>query len=280
MQLKRLAALKGSFYPDNCNKLKIYFQKFTDAIGSEFFSKPISKIVPRAILSPHAGYIYSGFTANVAYKVLSNSKAKRVVVIGPSHHHYFKGISGSYYESYETPCTDLEIDTAFLIELAKKHPIGFEPKAHLKEHSTEVQMPFISHYLPNTKVVELIYGDIDPKIVSNIITTILEDRDNVVVISSDLSHFHTQQKAKELDKKCLQAISLLKIYELNNGCEACGMIGIKAILLTANELKLNSKLLDYRTSMEYSGDDSSVVGYASAVFYWILLNLLFIKLSI
>ena len=266
MQHRREAAVKGSFYPESCRKVEIYFRKFSDMLTARTKADPIFKTKARAIIVPHAGYVYSGFTANMAYRVLSRSGAKRVIVIGPSHHHYFKGISGSYFESYETPCGDITIDTDYLIDLAKKFKIGFEEKAHAKEHSTEVQMPFIQHYLPQAKVIELIYGDISPHRIAEIISYLLQDPRNAVVISSDLSHFYTQEEAKRLDAHCLRAISQLNTAELK-GCEACGITGIQGVIEAAKKSGLKSKLIDYRTSADYSGDNSRVVGYVSAVFY-------------
>ncbi|MEA1954204.1 MAG: AmmeMemoRadiSam system protein B [Campylobacterota bacterium] len=266
MASKRLASVRGSFYPDKCNKLKIYFQKFTENLGTTLQDNHLYQNIPQAIIVPHAGYVYSGFTANIAYNILSHSNAKRIIVIGPSHHHYFKGISGSYYEEFETPCGDIVIDTDYLITLAKKHPISFEPKAHQQEHSTEVQMPFIQHYLPQAKVIELIYGDTSPLLLEKILLTLLSNKDNAIIISTDLSHFHTQHKAKQLDKYCLDAIKRVDIDQLKE-CEACGLLGVKTILNTAKQLGLRSKLLDYRTSADYSGDETQVVGYMSALFY-------------
>jgi AmmeMemoRadiSam system protein B len=259
----RIASVKGLFYPDNCTKLSIYFQKFTEAIVED---NRLAGIKPKAIIAPHAGYIYSGFTANLAYRYLSKSSAKRIVVIGPSHHHYFKGVSGSYYEEYETPCGNLAIDTDYLIKLSKLHPIGFEPKAHQKEHSTEVQMPFIKYYFRDLEVIEVVYGDVSTDTISSIIDTLLSDSDNLIVISSDLSHFYTKTKAKELDTNCLKAIASLDTRLLKE-CEACGLLGIKAIIKSAHKANLKSYLLDYRTSADYSHDESRVVGYGSAIFY-------------
>ncbi|MEA3492082.1 MAG: AmmeMemoRadiSam system protein B [Campylobacterota bacterium] len=267
MQPTRAAAVSGTFYPDKCKKLEIYFQKFTDLIDKETKEKPIFKVTPRAIIAPHAGYIYSGFTANIAYTILSNNPVKRVIVIGPSHHHYFEGVSGSYFESYETPCGDIDIDTTYLIDLAKRFKIGFEPEAHRREHSTEVQMPLIRHYLPKAEVIELIYGQTSPDKIAKIITYLLKDRENAIVISTDLSHFHSQEKARTLDMICLDAISSLDSKKLDQGCEACGMIGVNAMIEAATAAGLKSQLIDYRTSADYSGDSSSVVGYTSAVFY-------------
>jgi len=267
MQHERKAAVRGVFYPKDCSKIKTYFQKFRDFMDRKKQNISLSKVAPRAIIVPHAGYVYSGFTANIAYTMLANSGAKRVVVIGPSHHYYFEGISGSYFEEYETPCGNIEIDSDYLITLAKNFKIGFEPKAHMKEHSTEVQMPFIKEYLPNAKVVALVYGKISSSKLSEIITYILEDANNAVVISSDLSHFYTQEQAKKLDSICLDAIQSLSSQRLDQGCEACGILGIKATILSSHTLKLQSQLLDYRTSFDYSGDKSRVVGYASVVLY-------------
>ena len=267
MEHHRKAAVRGLFYPENCTKLGIYFRKFNDMIGTKFKAKPLFKVTPMAIIVPHAGYVYSGFTANVAYTVFSKNPARRVIVIGPSHRYHFEGISGSYYESYETPCGDIPIDTAYLIDLAKKFKIGFEPKAHQNEHSTEVQMPFVQHYFPRAKVIELVYGKISPHYLAKIIAYLLKDKENAVVISSDLSHFYTQEKARRLDKICLEGITSLNSKKLDQGCEACGMIGLKGMIEAAKELGLKSQVLDYRTSADYSGDSSRVVGYMSAIVY-------------
>jgi AmmeMemoRadiSam system protein B len=263
----RKAAVRGSFYPQECSQIKAYFEKFNRSFDEITIQEEVRNIVPRAVIVPHAGYIYSGFTANFAYRFLKQSKAKRLIVIGPSHHHYFQGLSGSYYENYESPCGDIEIDSPYLFALAKQFDIGFEPKAHEKEHSTEVQMPFIQHYLPQSKIIELIYSNTTAKTLAPLIIALLQNKDNAVVISSDLSHFHSLEEANAFDENCLRGVAKLDLNELAHGCEACGLIGVQAMILAAKQLKLNSKLLDYRTSADTSGDSSSVVGYMSAMFY-------------
>ena len=264
---RRNAAVKGSFYPSSCSKLKIYFQKFSDRLSPQAKADAAFSVKPRAIIVPHAGYVFSGFTANMAYRALANSHPKRAIVIGPSHHYYFEGISGAYYETFETPCGDIRIDTDYLVKLAKQFDIGFEAQAHKEEHSTEVQMPFIHHYLPNAEVIELVYGRVSADRLAKLIGYLLDDRENVVVISSDLSHFYSKAEAKTLDTHCLKAIAKLDVSELDKGCEACGLIGIRAILIAAKKSALRSRLMDYRTSADYSGDSSRVVGYTSAIFY-------------
>lgn len=263
----RKASVRGSFYPDKCAKLKTYFKTFNVEFNQHNISKEIRSIIPRAILVPHAGYIYSGFTANFAYRFLENAKPKRIIVIGPSHRHAFEGVSGSFYEAFETPCAHIEIDSPYLFALAKKFNIAFQEKAHRNEHSTEVQMPFINHYFPKVPVIELIYGDVKREQLVNIFVALLQNRDNLLVISSDLSHFHPLIKANEHDNICLSAISTLDDVALHKGCEACGFRGIEAMIIASKKLKLHSKLLDYRTSARVSGDEKSVVGYLSAMFY-------------
>ncbi len=263
----RKASVKGIFYSDKCRKIKQDIHHFNQIFDTQNISDKIHNIIPRAIIVPHAGYIYSGFTANIAYSFLKQTKTKRMIVIGPSHHHGFKGISGSYFEYYETPCGNLEIDSPYLFALSKQFNIGFEPKAHSKEHSTEVQMPFIKHYFPQHKVIELIYGDLSEKILANIILALLQNKNNAIVISSDLSHFHTLDEAKKRDMSCVKAVNTLDIEALKKGCEACGITGIKAMILAAKNLKLSSKVLDYRTSAKVTQDTHSVVGYMSAMFY-------------
>ena len=263
----RKAAVRGQFYPYSCEEVKDHFKQFNNSFDKVSIVNEIQNIRPKAVIVPHAGYIYSGFTANFAYRFLAQTKSKRIIVIGPSHYHAFQGISGSYYEQYETPCGDISIDSAYLFALAKQFKIGFEPQAHEKEHSTEVQFPFIKHYLPHSEVIELIYGDIQPEELANLVLALLKNSENAVVISSDLSHFHNLNEANALDKSCLKAVATLDLEAFKKGCEACGLIGIKAMMMAAKKLKLSSKLLDYRTSYDASGDKSSVVGYMSAMFY-------------
>lgn len=261
----RLAGNMGAFYPASCAEIEKMIEHWNGILDEALTDKSVLNEKPRAIIAPHAGYIYSGFTANIAHRILANSRPKRVVVIGPSHHVYFEGVSASMQESYQTPCGNLPIDKAYIEELAKHYPLEFVPEAHHKEHSTETQMPFIQHYEPQAKVVELIYGKIDYRELVPLIDTILSDPENVVVISSDLSHFYTLEEAKQLDNICLAGVAEESVEILDKGCEACGMIGIKAIVEVAKKHGWKTQLLDYRTSADASGDTSRVVGYMSAL---------------
>ena len=261
---KRESAVAGTFYPSECQKIKEYISHF-DSITNEEVLKQYDTFA-RAVIVPHAGYVYSGFTANLAYKIASQRKdIRRIIIIGPSHRVGFQGASIAQYDTYESPCGHLAIDTVFSRKLEAKYDIlHFFEKAH-HEHSTEVQVPLIQNYFSATPLVEIVYGDIDVKDLALIIDDLLEDSANFIVISTDLSHFFPKQKANKLDSICLEAIDTLNIDTWNKGCEACGRIGVKALLKSSNKYNLQSRLVDYRTSADITNDDNSVVGYASAV---------------
>ena len=225
----------------------------------------IDMMVTYGIIVPHGAWNISGFTANMAYRVLAGSPVDTVVVIGPSHYVGLKGISIAKNDSIETPLGEIAIDQNLVEYIENNFDVTHYPLAH-KEHSTEVQMPFIKHYLPNAMVVELVYGFATVESLEEIITYILENRRYAVVISTDLSHFHTQEDANDLDMQCIDAITQGDGELLKNGCEACGSIGVEALMMTAQKENLEGILLDYSTSADANGDTSSVVGYMSAIF--------------
>ena len=160
----------------------------------------------------------------------------------------------------------ISIDLNYASYLKKQYDfLDFIPSVH-NEHSTETQMPFIKAKFPKAKIVEIVYGDIAHEKLSLIIDEVFAKYPHIfVVISTDLSHFYDINKAKELDNICLKAIDTLDISTWNTGCEACGRVGVKALIKSANNYKLNSKLVDYRTSADITNDNSKVVGYVSAI---------------
>ena len=251
----RKAEVMGSFYPSNGDEVKRYFSNVPEGIESSV----------RAIISPHAGYVYSGETADLAY-LRSSQKVKRVIVIGPSHRVAIEGASVALFDEYETPMGNLEIDQIYSQALIDSYDfLSFHEAAH-REHSTETQMPFINHYFPNAKVVEIVYGNMNFAKLAEVIKFTLNDRDNFLVISSDLSHFYPLDLANEIDSKTIKAIEAVDPDLFTGDCEACGGVGIKALLKVAQELKFKSKIVDYRTSYEVNHDSSNVVGYLSALF--------------
>ncbi len=253
--------VSGSFYPDSEKEIKAYIKHFNQSFKLE----GKLNINPKGIIVPHAGYIYSGFTANLAYNIASKKDFKRIVVIGPSHRVYSQYISCALYEEYETPLGNIKIDLDFSKNLVKKYDfINFDEELHF-EHSSETQAPFIKYYFDDIKIVELVYGNIDFKDLSKLIDNLLEDEDNLLVISTDLSHFYTLKEANKLDNICLEAIANKDIKKLDSGCEACGMIGIKAMINSCINKNLETKVLYYCTSYDVSKDDTNVVGYTSVL---------------
>ena len=260
----RTAGNRGSFYPETCaavqNSINMFSSKVNNVVNPELL-----KVIPKAIVAPHAGYVYSGFTANAAHKTLANAGPESIVVVGPSHHVYFEGISAAFTENYETPCGSIETDLTLLEALNERFHFNKVVSAHHREHSTETQMPFIKHYHPNTKIIELIYGKTTWQQVADVVEYILSKSESALVISSDLSHFYPLREAEILDAVCLNAIKHADLKLFSQGCEACGIIGIKALIRAVNKLNLKTGILDYRTSAEVSTDSNSVVGYAAAV---------------
>ncbi|MDD5405510.1 MAG: AmmeMemoRadiSam system protein B [Sulfurovaceae bacterium] len=261
----RKSAVAGQFYPADPKEISSMFEHYNQILDTHLLDKTILEKKPRAIIVPHAGYVYSAFTANIAFRLLQNTDAKRIVVIGPSHRVYLRGTSISDFDEYETPFGMIHIDKNLVHELREKFELDFAPDAH-HEHSTEVQMPFVKKYDKEALAVELVYGDENPAKLAKVIEYLLDDPQTVIVISTDLSHYYDINKANKLDHICLEAVENLDIDMLNQGCEACGKIGIEAMLIAAKAKLLKPVLLDYRTSADASKDKSQVVGYMSAAF--------------
>lgn len=259
----RKAVVSGSFYPNNKKEILDFIDEFNKFDLDNFENYKEIK----AVIVPHAGYIYSGFTANLAYNLATkiNKNIKKVVVIGPSHRVYLKGASVALYDSYETPLGNLNIDKNYAQNLINKFEfLCFDVECEF-EHSTETQMPFIKNYFNNdVEIIEIVYGEIDYKDLEKVIDEVLSDDENFIVISTDLTHFYTLEKANELDNICLQAIEQ-KDLKLFDSCEACGKVGVKAIINYAIKNDFDTKLLHYCTSADVTKDKSRVVGYASAL---------------
>ncbi|MDD2780958.1 AmmeMemoRadiSam system protein B [Sulfuricurvum sp.] len=263
---KRMMSVAGSFYPASSSDINTMIDYFNTVLESHSdIAARFDSLNGNAVIVPHAGWVYSGFTANIAFRVLRHTHPKTVVVIGPSHKVGFEGVSIGDHELYQTPLGDLVIDTTLVNDIKKQFSLTTFSEAH-HEHSTEVQMPFIKYYMRDVKVIEMVYAYSDPIQISPLIEYLLNQSDTAVVISTDLSHYYTLDEAKKLDLICLEAIKHENSTMLHQGCEACGKIGVEAMLDVANKRNMEAVLLDYRTSADASGDSTRVVGYASALF--------------
>jgi hypothetical protein len=261
----------GYFYPAEKEKLQ---KNISQLLQNAKLEKSFNKIF--GIVSPHAGYIYSGKTAAYAYNLLKGKSYKTVIVISPSHAEYFPGISIYDGDAYETPLGIVEIDqimTDKLIENSKTIFKGIQ--GHRKEHSLEVQIPFLQSVLKEFKIVPVVMGDQSKMFVDELADRISKvvDDETLVVASSDLSHFYSSEKANKLDSVVEKRINDFDFEQLlknldDHECEACGG-GPIAVMMKAAALKNINKsfVINRSDSGDVTGDKTEVVGYLSAVVY-------------
>ncbi len=263
----REPAVSNMFYPGDAGELRQMIDYFLD-------NAPLYPYKPEAVVSPHAGYIYSGPTAAVSYKQFLNLEKDKhydILLVGPSHYVPFEGVSFGYYDYWETPLGKVPVNKSRIeeaVSIFKRNlPITLNTVPHHKEHSLEVQVPFLQSVLKNFSIIPIVYGQVDFRIVEELIGFFKGERDDtVIVISTDLSHYYPDNLAREIDTNCHIAVERLDISYLNK-CEACGKIGLAAVIEYAKKKEWKSKVLDYKTSGDTSGDRSAVVGYASYIFY-------------
>lgn len=267
----RPAQVAGYFYPSDPEKLKKEISLLLD------ITKPKTKIDKIfGIVSPHAGYVYSGKTAAHAYNLLVEKIFKRVVIISPSHSEYFPGICVFEGDAYETPLGILEVDKDISDKLETDDEIIFKGyEGHRKEHALEVQLPFLQSVLQDFKIVPVVMGDQSRRNIDTLAKKLAEvaDDETLIVASSDLSHFYDRKHADKLDSIVEKRVSefdfdsLQKDLETRN-CEACGGGPIVALMKAAKLKNINhSMVLDRTDSGDVTGDTNEVVGYLSAVVY-------------
>jgi AmmeMemoRadiSam system protein B/AmmeMemoRadiSam system protein A len=269
----REPVVAGSFYPDNPEVLSRDVKRYLENAKKEKWGGEIV-----ALISPHAGYMYSGQVAAYAYKLIEGKAFDSVVVVAPSHRAIFKGASLYDRGGYRTPLGVVPVD----IDLSKKmmekrKEIQFLPNAHSEEHSLEVQVPFLQVVLKSFKLVPIVmepYWNWETcQYLGSAIAESVRGKKVLLIASSDLSHFHSYDQAVKLDKIALNHIERFDPEGLNrdlkNGrCEACGGGPIISIMLAAKALGANKgKVLKYLNSGDVTGDRGRVVGYAAGVFY-------------
>jgi MEMO1 family protein len=258
--MNRQPAVAGTFYPANRQQLHQMLNRYLD--DAETAAK-----VPKAIIAPHAGYIYSGPVAASAYARLkkAHDRITRVVIIGPSHRVAFSGLAVSKAQSFITPLGPITVDQEAVEAIAKKLPfVDYLEQAHTYEHSLEVHLPFLQEMLDDFKIVPIVAGDASPEQVSQVIDTLWGGYETLIVISSDLSHYHDYATAKQLDQATSVVIEHLQ-YERLASESACGKVPVSGLLKLAREKSLTIKTIDLRNSGDTAGDKSRVVGYGAYV---------------
>lgn len=270
----RKPAVAGMFYPASPVEL-------TRAIATLF--SEVEKVRlgarPLALVAPHAGYPYSGRTAAKAYKLLEGEQYDTVVVVSPSHTVFFRGCSVYTGDGYETPLGVVSTDHTLAAKMSSIHPLvhassqGHATGATRGEHALEVQLPFLQIVLGQFKLVAVVMGDQEEESVralGEVLASTLPDSNVLMVASTDLSHFHTEKKARRLDNNIRKAVEafdpemLIDTLATGDG-EACGGGPVAAVMMAARRLgSTECRFLEYTTSGEVTGDFDEVVGYLSA----------------
>lgn len=257
----RQAAVAKLFYPGDAHELG----KMVDGLLNQVV--PRLPTTPKAIIAPHAGYIYSGPIAASIYAELAKSAdaIKTVVILGPSHRVGFHGLAVSDAHYYGTPLGLIPVDTEKIQDLLRHKLVTLHNQAHLLEHSLEVHLPFLQKIYAEIHIIPIVVGDATTQEVSRCLEAIWGGAETLVVISSDLSHFHSYEVATQLDKDTCSAIEAYKIDDIHSE-NACGYIPIRGLLHYAQRLNLNIKTLDYRNSGDTAGTKDQVVGYGAYAF--------------
>ena len=258
----RPPAVAGQFYPANPDRLRVEIGRYIDQAAL-----PAGLGTVRAVIAPHAGTVYSGPTAGYAFKALKHvaDGAGTVFLLGPAHRVAVDGVALGSYRAFRTPLGDVAVDVGRVSDMLE-HPALYSrsPGAHDFEHCLEVEVPFLQMVLSDFRLVPMLFGRVDPKQVALDLVDRVGQRD-LLVVSSDLSHFYPYEAARRLDQGFLNA--LLEGDERNvEAGEACGRAPVATLMKMAERLGWDPHLLDYRTSVDTAGDRSRVVGYASVAY--------------
>lgn len=258
-QYSRPAAVADSFYPGNPGTL-------AGSIDAMLARQKGESIAPKALIVPHAGYIYSGPIAASAYAVLKKSgmAIRRVVLFGPAHRVWVPGLAASAASWFETPLGRVRLDREAIAAVADLPQVEINDEAHAEEHSLEVQLPFLQTVLGDFAIVPFVVGGATPAQVAEVMELLWGGPETLIVVSSDLSHYLPYAEALRLDRAT--ADSILERRALAHHEQACGATPINGLLEVARRKGLAPTLLDLRNSGDTAGDRSRVVGYAAFAF--------------
>ena len=262
MQTVRAPAVAGLFYPADAKELHTQVWQFLNRVS------PADEPPPKAIIVPHAGYIYSGSIAASAYARLGIARdvIHRVVLLGPSHRVSFQGIAVSGMATFSTPLGQVPVDQAAVEQVRKLPNVSVLEQAHAQEHSLEVHLPFLQEVLSEFKLVPLLVGDAEPQEVGAVLEALWGGPETLIVISSDLSHYQCYQAARLLDSATSQAIEALRFEDI--GYElACGCNPVSGLLWVARRKSLHGETIDLCNSGDTAGPRDQVVGYGAYVFH-------------
>ena len=259
MNIVREPAVAGQFYPEDPGEL----QALVDGLLRDVSCK--GEAAPKALIAPHAGYVYSGSVAARAYARLAPYRDvySRVVLLGPCHRVPVAGMALSAADAFRTPLGDVPVDRAATAALEAEGIAVFEP-AHRYEHSLEVQLPFLQSVLGEFSVVPVVVGEAEPEAVASLLEMLWDGPETLIVVSSDLSHYLDYESARARDEETRRRVEHLDTridYE-----DACGATPLRGLLLAAKRRGMHATTLDLGNSGDTGGDREFVVGYGA----WIL----------
>jgi AmmeMemoRadiSam system protein B len=260
MTVIRAPAVAGQFYPGNASELSNTIRVFFDEAQVE------AGAAPKALIVPHAGYVYSGPVAATAYARLQPYREHytRVILLGPCHRVAVKGLALSGADVFRTPLGDVPLDKIAIAALDMPAVEVFDA-THRFEHSLEVHLPFLQTAIGSFSLVPLVVGDVAPETVAEIIDTLWGGPETLIVVSSDLSHYLTYDKACATDMATCHAIENLQAHSIDHD-SACGATPIGGLLISAKRRGMKVATLDLRNSGDTAGDRNHVVGYGSWIF--------------
>ena len=262
MPAVRPAAVAGMFYPEAPAALAAEVRAYVSGVP------PLAEGAarPKALIVPHAGYVYSGAIAASAYARLctEGDAIRRVVMFGPTHRVPVRGLALPSARAFATPLGPVDVDRDAAASALVLAQVCESDSAHLLEHSLEVQLPFLQTVLGEFSIVPFAVGDATPAEVAEVIDLLWGGPETLILISSDMSHYHRYTEACEIDRATANAVLALS-STLDNE-QACGATPINGLLMAARRRGLRPELLDLRNSGDIAGDKSRVVGYASFVF--------------
>ncbi len=281
MNTTRQARFAGRFYPQEADLLKSNIKQYLDQVNQQLNRSNSPKI----IIVPHAGYEFSAKTAAYAYDLIKPKNFTKVILLGVSHSYDLKGkIALSTKQKWQTPLGQILVNTQINQKIGENELFVYEDKAHLVEHSIEVQLPFLQVVLDQFTIVPMLFNNYDSekaKTIIQVFSQILDDQ-TLIIVSSDLSHYPDLKNATIVDQKTLKAIISLDLTQLENTVQrnmsqqipnlytcACGLDSIKLVMQLANHKNYtHAQLLNYSTSASSKfGQADQVVGYASIVIY-------------
>lgn len=255
----RSPAVAGTFYPSNPDKLHHMLRGFLGAVSGV-------GPAPKALIVPHAGYVYSGPVAATAYARLTQraDTIERVVLLGPSHRVAFSGLAVCDATGFSTPLGTVPVDPDGITRALELPYVHIIDEAHAFEHSLEVHVPFLQEVLKAFSLVPIVAGDATPEEVSQLLERLWGGEETLIVISSDLSHYHDYATAQRMDSATSRAIETLN-YAAIDYESACGRVPVCGILHLARQRRLKVETIDLRNSGDTAGPRDNVVGYGAYV---------------